>query len=171
MGLKIKRVDLHTTGKYVKLEFEQSAASRGGEVVDSDNKVTIHKKPHDDLANAFIRMVPHLMFLTELASVKVTRPEYFDDFAFVDEPEFKGVNVTGIVISGKDRDMIKLLGTKTTSKKQVIPLNAPVIWLEDNAENRYVLGDILRSNFSKLMDEAEKYHQGKYAVEEQEVLF
>lgn len=168
MGLKIKAVRLKPNGKAVSLEFEQSAAARGGSIVDSDNKIVVHKTPHSDLSFCFVKMVPHLMFLCELAKPQVLRPEWFEDFKFLDEEEFAGVNVTGIVVSGKDRDIIKILGTKTTSKKEVIAFNSPNIWLGEDGESKYILQDVLKTNFSKLMDEAEKFHtQGKYAPEAQ----
>lgn len=169
MGLKIQRVDLKKDGKGVTLKFEQSAVGRdGGGIVDSDNNITIHKKPHDDLANCFIKMVPHLMFLSELAKPEVLRPEWFDDFKFLDDERFVGVNVTGIIVSGKDRDILRIIGTKTTSKKEAVSIIAPQVWMEEEGEAKYVLADVLRTTFSKLMDEVDKFYvKGKYAPEDQ----
>lgn len=164
---KIQRVDLLKDGKAVKLTFAQSLVGKGGSLVESDNVQTRHKEPHNDLVNYFTKLVPHLVYLCELSKIESTRPEWFEDYKFLDEDAFNGFNVTGVLLSGKDMDMVKLIGTKTTTKKQVISILSPVVWLDDTSENKYLLLDILKTCVTKLMNEADLYLGGKYAPEAQ----
>lgn len=167
MGLKIKRVDLKKDGKSVFIEFEQSAASRAGEVVDTANKQLVYKAPHEDLTNRFLKMIPHLLYRCQLVQSLPTSEDWYDNYEFQQDDRFKGILVTGVIISGADRDMIKLIGRKTTDDKQVVPLNAPLIWLDEVGDKAYPLMSIFRANYEALLKEAEAYYNGKYAAEAQ----
>lgn len=82
MSQTIKRIDLDKGGKKVFIEFDQSAASVTGDIVDTSSKVTIKKSPHDELTNQFLKLTPHLLFLCELAKIKSTADSFFDDYEF-----------------------------------------------------------------------------------------
>jgi hypothetical protein len=167
--VKINRIDLNKNGKSVTLTFGQTAVSKDG-TVDSDNKVTIHRAPHDDLANAFLRMVPHVLWITQLRPERLVSEDFFNDFGFTNDADFNGINVTGVAISGKDDDFVQILATKTTSRLEVIAINTPKIWLGDESTKAYSHLNILSKHVDEARKEANKFYKGKYKPELQETL-
>lgn len=172
-NLNITRVDLNKNGQSVSLVFGQTAVSKSGDDFNSDNKIKIHKEPSEDLTNAFIKLVPHLLWVTQLYGTKSVKEDFFDNYEFVgndDMPEFKGVNVTGVIISGKDNDFVQLIGTKTTDKKEVVSISAPRVWLEDVSEKAYIHLGILAEQVNEVIKEAEAFYNGKFKPTQQQEL-
>lgn len=174
--LKLSRVDLHPKGTSVTLTFGTLSVPKNGEPFDSDNKITVHKEPSEDLSNAFLSLVPHLLWIPQLYPTKVDNvdEDWFNNFVFVDNddfPQFKGVNVTGIEISGKDNDFVQLVGTKTTDRLEVIAIKTPKIWLEDASEKAYFHSSILGDQIKEAMKEAELFYNGKFKPSNQQDLF
>jgi len=171
--IKFKRIDLANSGQAVKFGFLQSEATREGEVVEKNYKmVTVDKGPHDDFANTFIKMVPHLLYSMQLAKAKILRPEWFDEYKFLDDERFENVTVTGIdIIDKEDVLKIRLYGRKTTDNGDVCALNSPWIDLYDGGPERYILQAVLADNYRVLIQEADQYwNKQKYAPNPQQVL-
>lgn len=174
--LKLSKAELHKDGKSVTLTFGTLSVPKNGEPFDSDNKITIHKEPSEDLSNAFLSLVPHLLWIPQLHRTKADGVDeyWFNDFVFVDNedmPEFKGVNVTGIEISGKDNDFVQLIGTKTTDRLEIISIKTPKIWLDDASEKAYFHSEILGNQVKVAMKEAELFYNGKFKPSNQQDLF
>lgn len=174
--LKLTKAELHKSGQSVTLTFATLSVPKSGEPFDSDNKVVMHKEPSEDLSNAFLSLSPHLLWVTQLHPTKVenVNEEWFNNFVFVDNedmPQFKGINVTGIEISGRDNDFVQLTGTKTTDRLEVISIKTPKIWLDDASEKAYVHSEILGNQIKEAMKEAELFYNGKFKESSQQDLF
>lgn len=164
--MTITRIDLPSKGDKVNITFLQTGIN-AGEPVETDNKIVIHKKPHDDLANAFLAMVPHILWISQLSPIKSVDDTYFNNFGFQDDEEFKGVNVTSIIISGKDLDFVQLIGTKTTDKLEVVSISCPKVWLDDESTKAYQYASTLREQKETLLSEAVAFYKGKYKPSDQ----
>lgn len=166
----INSVELKKNGQEVVLDYEQLMTAEGTSTFKDKNKKNRSKKPSEDLINAFVKMVPHLMYTTQLFKVGPTNDDFFE-FGFLAEEQFKGINVTSVVVSGKDRDFVQLSGEKMTDKLEVVTFKSPKIWLDDVSEKSYPFMNKLSENLEDLMKEAEKYFHGKYEPEAQQALF
>ena len=105
--LTINSIELKKNGQEVVLNYEQLMTAQGTEPFKDKNKKNRGKKPSEDLVNTFVKMVPHLMYATQLFKVGPTSDDFFE-FGFLVQEEFKGINVTSVVVSGKDRDFVQL---------------------------------------------------------------
>lgn len=168
--LTINSIELKKNGQEVVLNYEQLMTAQGTEPFKDKNKKNRGKKPSEDLINTFVKMVPHLMYATQLFKVGPTSDDFFE-FGFLVQEEFKGINVTSVVVSGKERDFVQLSGEKVTDKLEVVIFKTPPIWLEDVSEKAYPFINKLKDNLDDLMSEAEKYFNGKYEAEAQQALF
>lgn len=168
--LTINSIELKKNGQEVFLDYEQLMSAEGTPTFKDKNKKNRSKKPSDDLINAFVMMVPHLMYTTQLFKVGPTDDAFFE-FGFLTDTQFLGINVTSVAISGKERDIIVLTGEKVTDKLEVVKFKSPPIWLEDVSEKAYPFLNRLSDNLESLLAEAEKYYHGKYEPEAQQALF
>lgn len=171
--IKFKRVELGKGGTSTKFSFLQSEATRAGEVVEKDYKpVTVNQGAHDDLKNTFVKMTPHLLFSLELAKAKILRPEWFNEYKFLDDERFDGINVFAVDIMEKeDVYKVRLYGTKTTSNGEVCSINSPWIDLFDGSPERYPLQTVISDNLEELLKEASLFWSNqKYAPTPQQSL-
>lgn len=85
--------------------------------------------------------------------------KWFSDFASEDDPRFDGIEITGVIIQGKDAtDGVQLVGRKVMEDGGVIELKTPSIGLfNDGSDYYYPLADILSSQIETLLTEAEKF--------------
>lgn len=167
--LKIKRVELHKSGKKVILTFAQSVVGKGGEPVLKDVKETIYKEPNEDLVSAFVKLAPHFMFVQQIFPT-VADESFVDDFLFTDDVRFKGVNVVSVELKGKDLDFVVIEGSKTNDKGETSKWKASQVWLGDESEKAYGLMSLLDSNVQEVMKEAEEFYNGKYKASNQVAL-
>lgn len=163
MAQKVRRADLVGENKVV-IVFNKSEALKDDGILETECKgMVYHKAPHTDLQNAFLAMIPHLMFGCQLAKPETFRQEYFDG-EFLDDERFEGITVTGILMVGKDYDSIKLIGRKTTTNGDVVALNSPIISLVDESDRKYPVLDILRLQVADLLKEVALFQKGKYGA-------
>lgn len=171
--LKIGRVDLAKDGKSVSIKFEQMVSDGDLPFKKRGNDV-FEKEPTEDLTNIFIKLIPHVLWIPQLYPTKAdVDKDWFDNFTFLDNPEFPefaGINITAVVISGKDEEMVQLIGTKTNDRKEVMPLTPAKIWLDDASEKAYFHSSIVKATIEELKKEVEAFHKGKFVPAAQQSL-
>lgn len=174
--LTFNRIDLAKSGKAVIFGFDQSMVNRAGTPVRKQHKgVTVDQPPHEDLCNVFLKFVPHLLYSIGLAKIKITRPEFYLEYKFLDDDQFKNILVTGVIVhhgKGEDESLkIKLIGQCTNDNDEISALNSPWIDLYDDSSSRYELQSIAADNYKLLIEEADAYYnKDKYAPNPQQEL-
>ena len=126
---------------------------------------------HADFERAMDKLKPHLVIATGYAEPLdnlgniLTKDDFNEFFADKDNVPiaFKGLDVTGIIIQGKNAvDGVQILGTKTTDNGDVIKIKTGSIALKREAEGyNYPLVEILDEQIDYLLSEADKYHARK----------
>lgn len=167
MARTINRVDLlPQNGLFV--DFDQSSVIDGGAIVQDGDKKTRKVPVHDDLANCFLKLIPHLMFSCQFLNPNHTNDEdWFDGLTYLNEDRYKGISVTGVVFVGKDKDEpdgVKLIGRKTTTHGDAVSINSPIIYFDPQHAKSYPLSELLGSHVDNLKAEVIEYlFKKKYA--------
>lgn len=171
MAKQIKRVDL-LKGDHVEILVSIQEVLKGGTIESRLTKDTVQMPAHKDLTDAFLRLVPHLMFSCRFAKPEVFSRDWFDEWDFLDDPRFEGISVTGAMVVGKEvMDGVKLIGRNTHPNGDVVAFTSPVIWLDAVADNKYPLLSYLEDHITILFAEADQYYfRKKYAVEEPDIV-
>lgn len=126
---------------------------------------------HGDFTRAMDKLKPHLViapgFADPLDAVgNIYKKQDFDDF-FADSDEaplvFKGLEVTGIIIQGKNTaDGVQICGFKINYNGDVVKFKTGPIALKRVQEGyNYPLLDILDEQIDKLLSEADKFKSRK----------
>lgn len=174
MAKQIKRVDLLKQDHVEILvkSTEVLKGAMGGTVEVKLTKDIVSVPAHKDLVDAFVRMIPHLMFGCRLAKPEVFSKDWFEDWVFLNDPRFEGISVTGVVVVGKEQmDGVKIIGRITHPNGDVVNLITPIIWFDVNSEFKYALLSYLEDHVMMLFEEADKYYfKKKYAVPTEETV-
>lgn len=166
---KITRADLVKEDQ-VNIKFATAISKRGGDedhVIEKDHNEKVFMRPHNDLLNAFSKFIPHLMFKIGLYEIDCFRPEWFDNFEYLDDPRFEGVHVTGVMFVGKDQEAIKIIGKKVNENGDSTSLVSPIIRLGEAFEDQYALGNLITTHVATWLKEVKNFVNGKYATEYQ----
>jgi len=170
MSTKIKSISFKKEKTII--GFVESYQPRDSNQVANEKTPGVHidLPRHADFERAMDKLKPHLVIATGFAEPKdengnILQKSHFDDyFADTDEAPFafKGLDVTGIIIQGKNlSDGVQLLGTKTTDNGDVIPFKTGPIALKKSDEYNYPLMAILDVQIDILLSEAELYRTRK----------
>lgn len=170
--LTIKKVELDPKGKKVKLTFEQLVVPKnGGDPFKKEVVETIHQEPDDSLVNAFLKLIPHAMFISQLIPTQMGEIESFiDNYQFTDDARFKGVNVTAIELSGKDLDFVQVTVEKTNDRKETFSFKPAKLWMDDQTDKAYVHTSHFAEIKNEVFSEAEAFYKGKYKPSSQQEL-
>jgi len=178
--MRVLKAEL-TKKNQLKCEYKQTEVGRDRNL-DQPFNVKVGKvsdqEAHRDLCYAFSRLSPHILFSSELIDAKVAIPtsiedkDWFDKFHYEDDSRFDGVNVNKIETFGKNAiEGVRLIGTKETSKGEIVPLKSPVIYFDRSNTEHYPLVAILESQIETLIFEIEEYQAGKNVNSNQLSLF
>lgn len=171
--MKIKSIKFKNDKTLIK--FFSSEQPRGyNEVIEE----TVDKKTdqirHKDFQAALDKIAPHILIRGEFTNImdRLDRPidmKWFSDFSHEDDPRFDGIEITGVIIQGKDAtDGVQLVGRKVMEDGGVIELKTPSIGLfNDGSDYYYPLADILSSQIETLLTEAESFVNGKTGATKQ----
>lgn len=164
----------------IKVIYNTTEGSKEGNTFDVKYSKESNQFLSVDLDNAFKRLIPHLMFASELIddSIKLDRdmdyPLWFSDHHFQDDSRFDNVVITEVEFIGTEAlDAVKLRGYKATSrtdKEFKVKIETPVINLDRVAENRYPLVAILDDQINDLQLELTEWlEKGKTLTKSQQV--
>lgn len=175
MNTKFSKVKLDKGGQSVTFGIEQTTPLNNSDILKSKTKgITFDKPPHQDLVDCFIRLMPHMMFSTGLFKVQKVKADYYNNLEFLEEEQFEEIVVMEVQISGKEENLIKLIGYKTNKDGQEFPLQSAIIDISPDAANKPVLINIFTETLQNLLKEADLYYsKQKYGsfVEQQEFEF
>lgn len=175
MKTKFSKIKLHKSGQAVTFGITQTTPLGSSETVTSKAPaLTIDKPPHKDFSDAFIDLVPHLLLSSEILPILVTNAPYYASREWLEEKVFQGITVHEVQISGSEENKVKLIGSKTTSLGEVVPLQSVIIDMEEDGPDKYLLITILSEVVQRVISEAgEYYNNQKYGafVEQQELEF
>lgn len=129
-----------------------------------------------DLDNAINRLIPHLLYASELADDSINLDgnmdyeTWFKNFHYNDDERFNNVVITGVQFFGTEAlDAVKLFGykeTERTAKPFKVKIETPVINLDRVAENSYPLVAILDDQINDLQLEIDEWlERGKTATQ------
>lgn len=172
MGQLIKRVDLHK-GDSISMVVKSDTALKGGVIESKEIAVKNRMPAHKHLIEAFIMMIPHLMFGCKLAKPSTFSEEWFADHIFLQDERFEGITVTGVVVVGNDEmEGVKIIGRKTHANGDVVSLITPIIYLEAEGEHKYPMLTYLSDHLNTLFSESDQYYnKKKYGVAVQAEMF
>lgn len=131
---------------------------------------------HDDLRNAFRRLIPHFAFICEevrdskLVAKAVKDPElYLSDRETAPDETFFKYRVFGFnLIEKKGVNLLELTGSKQLENMEEISFSTYAVDVNDNEyEFRIDLNDAINN----LKEEVLAYMQGKYAPKAQQEMF
>jgi hypothetical protein len=132
-----------------------------------------------DLEWAFARLVPHLLYASELIDDSINLDKdmnyekWFNECAYHDDSRFDGLVLTEIEFIGTEAlDAVRMKGyksTQKTAKEFKVPIPTPVINLDRVAENRYALVSILDAQLDDLQLEITEWlEKGKTLTKAQQ---
>lgn len=164
----------------VKVIYKTTEGSKEGNTFDVKYSKESNQFLSVDLDNAFRRLIPHLMFASELIddSIKLDRdmdyPTWFKEHHYEDDNRFHNVVITEVEFIGTEAlDAVKLHGYKATSrtdKEFKVKIETPVINLDRVAENRYPLVAILDEQINDLeLELTEWLEKGKTLTKSQQI--
>lgn len=171
MKTKFNKVKLDKSGQAVVFGIIQTTPLNQADVVTSKAPaLTIDKPPHKDLSDAFVDLIPHLLFSSELFPILTTDKSWYEDRKFLEEKIFTGITVHELQVLNQEETKIKLIGSKTTTLGEVVPLQSVIIDMEANGPEKYLLITVLSEVKERCISEAGLYYtQQKYGsfVEQQ----
>jgi hypothetical protein len=163
MAKTINRVDLLKDGT-VYVEFEATSVLDGGRQMKDGDKKVRNVPAHDDLTNAFIKLIPHLMFGCHFyVPNHLNDEDWFEGHEYLDDERYEGISVTGVTMVGKDRQGVKLIGRKTTPHGDVVSINSPILYFSAESPKPYILHKLLKQHVDNLLAEGDAYLKGKFA--------
>jgi hypothetical protein len=150
------------------IKFKTADQPRGyNEIVEEKNVKVSDLIRHADFVRALERFAPHLLIAGEFTDTfdRIKMPIdklWFDEFRWKEDGRYEGVEVTGIIINGRDNiDGIQIIGYRLLSNGEQYPLKTPSISLLQESEGTdYPLRDILSSQIETLLTEAEEWLKG-----------
>lgn len=171
-------VSAHLTKKNtLKAKYTQKEVGKGGldTLYDTEQTKKTTQEVHRDLDYAMQKLVPHLMFSTQLIDKSVAIPadmepeNYFNDFFWEDDKRFEDIKITGIKTFGKHAvEGIYLYGHKVTEFDDIVELKSPLISLERDPNNNYPLNVLFGAQIETLLFEIDKYiFEGKSVSDNQ----
>jgi len=155
-------------GHKTEIKFYSSEKPRGfNDVVEETNAKKSDQIRHDKFNQAMSAMTPHLAIALGIETPYDTIGVLFDESFFnndewKDNPRFKNLTLTGIIVTGKDAaDGIQLVGTILTPSGDEAPLKTPLIGLLKLTEGyNYPLQDILRIQWQMLEERTHDFLNG-----------
>jgi len=136
---------------------------RGGNIQPSKISEERTDSPHTDLKQQFKKLSLHAAALAEfIPTSEITDLENFS------HPDLERFHVTGLSISGEDRDQVVLTGQKQLKTGKVLTFNTPVCRLTDIGEKAYVFNEELELAVAKALEEVKEYLNGKTGDDSQQ---
>lgn len=165
----------------MEVRFNKTSVGMGGNQLKDAWSRKSNQLMSKDLNNCIERLIPHLMFASELAdrSLKLDKDmdynRWFEEFLFTEDKRFDGVVITSVQFIGKDTlDAVKLYGykeTEFTDKPFKVKIETPVISLVRTNENSYPLVAILDTQIDTLQHEIEEWLERGKTVTQAEFKF
>lgn len=138
---------------YLRVTYNLVEVSKDRQTFDANYIKTSNQPMTRELSDAIKKLIPHLMYGSELVDSTMKLKDnldyeaFFNKFHFQDDERFDGVEVTGVQFYGKESlDSIKIFGykeTQLTAKPFKVKIETPVINLDRMEENRYALCALL----------------------------
>lgn len=119
------------------------------------------KPPHKDLSDAFVDLIPHLLFSSELFPIMTTNKDWYESREFLEEKIFTGITVHELQILNQEETKIKLIGSKTTTLGEVVPLQSVIIDMEADGPDKYLLITVLSEVVERVISEAGLYYSNQ----------
>lgn len=154
------------SGQTLDVTFDEITTLDGGEVIIVPVARMGAKVVHQDLINAAMLLVPHLLILSETKSAKDFSKSYMESSEALADTSVisKSHAVYGIHIKEKsEKRFAVLLGRKTVTNGR--GYNIP-LWpqsLEDDDDNKYIYTEQLKKGVDTFLKEVEAYLAGKWA--------
>lgn len=168
MATKIKSI--HFTKDETIIGFVESYQPKDSNAIANEKTPGKHMDlpRHADFERAMQALKPHLLLVPQLLKAKddngnhLQASHFKDNFAEGDE-QYAGIEVTGILIQGKNAaDGVQVFGTKTNEAGDVMKLKiapTPLKRVEGGYNYEYI--DVLDSQIDRLLGEGDLYHQRK----------
>lgn len=150
--------------EWMKVFYDKPEYSKDKQQFDTTWTKNSNQPMSRKLSNSLEKLIPHLLWATELTSREIILDEniderkFFNEFEFHEEERFNGVVIERIDFIGTEQviESVKLYGyreTQLTEKAFKVKLETPVINLDRAAENHYALVVILDEQISDLMED------------------
>ena len=136
---------------------------RGGNIQPSKISEERTDSPHVDLKEQFKKLSLHAAALAEFIPTSE-----INDLENFTHPDLERFHVTGLSISGEDRDQVVLTGQKQLKTGKVLTFNTPVCRLTDIGEKAYVFNEELEIAVGKALEEVKLYLNGKTGDDNQQ---
>lgn len=166
---------------YMTVKFNKNEVGRDGQTWDAKWSKESNQLVSRELANCIDRLIPHLMYASELAddSIKLDRDmdyeKWFKECHYNDDKRFDNITITGISFIGTQAlDAVKIYGYKETARTDKpfkVKIETPVINLDRVAENKYPLVAILDDQINDLQLEIEEWLEKGKTVTQGELSF
>jgi len=159
---KFNKVKLDKSGQAVVFGITQTSPLGSSDVLTSKAPaLTMDKPPHKDLSDAFVDLIPHLLFSSELFPIMTTNKDWYESREFLEEKIFTGITVHELQILNQEETKIKLIGSKTTTLGEVVPLQSVIIDMEADGPDKYLLITVLSEVVERVISEAGLYYSNQ----------
>lgn len=170
---KITKVEVTRKNKknYVKLFVKQVVVNKEFVQFSEENTKKSDQPMNRELASAWERLGPHLMYGSEMCDTTILLDEsiderkWFNEAKFLDEERFQGVECTRVeFVTGAEGVLegVKLYGHRTTQlteKPFKAPLETPVLSLARGLTNGYKLVVVLDEHIQDVLDGLVRWHE------------
>ena len=131
--------------------------------VSNKNKTQSTAPIHDDLRNAFKKLIPHFILLTEELPEDKMKGIIENDLQLPEDIE-KKYQVNAFSLSGsEDNQSITITGFKVLSNDRIVSFSSPSQKIYDANIEGYKFTDELRDALEHLVSEVQEYMDGKQA--------
>ena len=131
--------------------------------VSNKNKTQSTAPIHDDLRNAFKKLIPHFILLTEELPEDKMKGIIEIDLQLPEDIE-KKYQVNAFSLSGsEDNQSITITGFKVLSNDRIVSFSSPSQKLYEDRVEGYKFTDELRDALEHLVSEVQEYMDGKQA--------
>lgn len=133
----------------------------------SEYKKKTDAVPHKDLLEALSNLAPHILFslgFAEVSEYDCHELNWYTGWQWKDVSLFANIDVTKVKFIGKEGvDGIKIYGTQTTERDDVIKIESPNIYFDLEDENKYPLVKVIDAMADTLRHELLAFANGTKA--------
>lgn len=131
--------------------------------VSNKNKTQSTAPIHDDLRNAFKKLIPHFILLTEEMSEDRMKGIIENNLLLPEDIENK-YQVSSFALGGsEDNQTITISGFKVLSNDRIVSFSSPSQKLYEDRADGYKFSEELREALEHLVSEVQEYMDGKQA--------
>lgn len=158
--------------KYLHVEYTEYSPSKEdpNDLIDTYITKKCGHLAHEDLINAYDKLIPHLCFLTEFLDENYAEDRTWapnEEMSVFDLPAFEKFQVTSFSIGGDGEfEGITITGRRNLANGRVLNLNTPFTAFNDE-NNPYTFANEMWIAYTDLCHEVEEYIGGKYAPSKQ----